>query len=224
GEDGIEVTIEEMRPVTGLRLVVEAQTGVIRGLVVGPDGQPVPDAWVTARARDFDLWRGRGGDGDDRDRAERRGGEGGGGKKTRTVSVTVGSGGSRVESSSDEDEDEKEEERRRRRLRRMAPAESPVLTGPDGRFEIRKLRDVAYDLEVEGLKGTARALAENVRPGADVTVRLQPLAGITGRVTRAGRPVTSYMVQAVGPMSRRTSVLDPEGTYRLGRLDPGTYT
>src|SRR5690606_3590187 len=141
GEDGIEVTIGEMRPVTGLRLVVEAQTGVIRGLVVGPDGQPVPDAWVTARARDFDLWRGRGGDGDDRDRAERRGGEGGGGKKTRTVSVTVGSGGSRVESSSDEDEDEKEEERRRRRLRRMAPAESPVLTGPDGRFEIRKLRD-----------------------------------------------------------------------------------
>jgi hypothetical protein len=73
------------------------------------------------------------------------------------------------------------------------------------------------------LKGTARGYIESVVPGADVTIRLQPLAGIRGKVTRAGQPVASYTVEADGPTSRKTVVNDPSGEYRLGRLDPGTY-
>lgn len=46
----IELTVADARDVTGLRLVVESQTGVITGLVRGADGAPLADAWVTARS------------------------------------------------------------------------------------------------------------------------------------------------------------------------------
>lgn len=45
----IEIDIEGTTPITGLRLVVEARNKQIRGLVIGPDGAPAQDAWVTAR-------------------------------------------------------------------------------------------------------------------------------------------------------------------------------
>ena len=221
----MEVTIDGSKPVTGLRLVVEVRDRTIRGLVLGPNGQPVPDAWVTARIHGFEPeWMAKAkeekakkrGDGQDKDSDE---GE-------QTVTVTVGTGGSNVESSkrgADDKKGKEDEEKERRQMRRWAPAESPVLTGEDGRFEIRGLSDTAYDLEVEGLKGTARGLTEDVKPGADVTIRLQPLAGIRGKVTRAGQPVASYTVEADGPTTRKTVVNDPSGEYRIGRLDPGTY-
>ena len=219
-----EVTIEGATPVTGLRLVVEVRDRTIRGLVLGPDGQPVVDAWVTARIHDFTPeWMSKAKE----ERAKKKGGEDRADKEeeTHTVTVTVGSGGSNVESSKEGGgkKKEDEEERERRQMRRFAPAESPVLTGADGRFEIRGLSDTAYDLEVEGLKGSARGVTEDVKPGADVTIRLQPLAGIRGKVTRAGQPVASYIVEAEGPTSRKSVVNDPAGEYRLGRLDPGTY-
>ena len=228
----MEVTIEGAKPVTGLRLVVEVRDRAIRGLVLGPDGQPVADAWVTARVHDFTpAWMKKAEKAKEAKKAEKgdKAGEGDG-EETHTVTVTVGGGGSKVESSNDggsgsdsKRKKEEIEESERRQQRRWAPAESPVLTREDGRFEIRGLSDTAYDLEVEGLKGTARGLTEDVKPGADVTIRLQPLAGIKGKVTRAGQPVASYIVEADGPTARKTVVNDPSGEYRLGRLDPGTY-
>jgi hypothetical protein len=207
-----EIEIKGTEPVTGVRLVVETRDRSIRGLVVGPDGAPVTDAWVTARMHDFDPpWK----EADKPKKADKKEGEGG------SVTVTVGTGGSRVDS--EEGSEEELEESKRRRNRRWAPAESPVLTGADGRFEIRNLSDTGYDLEVEGLKGTARGMTEDVKPGADVTIRLQALAGIRGKVTRAGQPVSTYVIEAEGPMSRRSHVIDPSGEYRLGRLDPGVY-
>ncbi len=227
----MEVTIDGARPVTGLRLVVEVRDRTIRGLVIGPNGQPVADAWVTARIGNFTPeWMTRKAEKEKKeDKADKaEGGDKAADKETHTVTVTVGSSGSSVESSDGGGGGggggkKAEDENERRRQRRWAPAESPVLTGADGRFEVRGLSDTAYDLEVEGLKGTARGLTEDVKPGADVTIRLQPLAGIRGKVTRAGQPVASYIVEAEGPMSRKSVVNDPSGEYRLGRLDPGTY-
>jgi len=213
----MEVTIDGTRPVTGLRLVVEVRDRVIRGLVVGPDGQPVADAWVTARVHDFTPeWMEKAKKADKPEKAGEEKKE----EDSHTVTVSIGSGGSNVESS---DGKEADKEAERRRQRQWAPAESPVLTGEGGRFEIRGLSDTNYDLEVEGLKGTARGLTEDVKPGADVVIRLQPLAGIRGKVTRAGQPVATYTVEAEGATSRKTMVNDPSGEYRLTRLDPGTY-
>ena len=221
----MEVTIEGATPVTGLRLVVEVRDRVIRGLVLGTDGQPVADAWVTARVHDFTpAWMAKAEKAKEARKAESGDkGEESGAEDTHTVTVSVGSSGSKVESSKEGGGKEEDKEAERRQQRRWAPAESPVLTMADGRFEIRGLSDTAYDLEVEGQKGTARGLTENVKPGADVTIRLEPLAGIRGKVTRAGQPVASYMVEAEGPSSRKTVVNDPSGEYRLGRLDPGLY-
>ncbi|HUS63461.1 MAG TPA: carboxypeptidase regulatory-like domain-containing protein [Kofleriaceae bacterium] len=220
-EKPIEVKIEGRRSVTGLRLVVEARDKIIRGVVVGPDGAPVPDAWVTARLP-FDL------DavvaeatGKEQKPAEGEGGDGGG-KRTNQVTITVGSGGSHVDSEEGTEAELAEAERRRER--RYGPAENPVLTGPDGHFEIRGLRDSPYNLDAEGLKGAARGSADAVKAGASsVVIRLETLAGITGKVTHAGAPVTTYMVEASGPTSRRTSVVSADGAYRLNRLEAGTY-
>jgi protocatechuate 3,4-dioxygenase beta subunit len=225
----MEVTIDGAKPLTGLRLVVEIRDRTIRGLVIGPNGQPVADAWVTARVGNFTPeWMNR--KAEKAKKAEKpKEGEGEkADEDSQTVTVTIGGGGSNVESSGGSGESSKkksveDEETERRQQRRWAPAESPVLTGADGRFEIRGLSDTTYDLEVEGLKGTARGLTEDVKPGADVTIRLEPLAGIRGKVTRAGQPVASYMVEAEGPMSRKAVVNDPSGEYHLGRLDPGKY-
>ncbi len=116
-----------------------------------------------------------------------------------------------------------EEANDRRRQRRWGPSETPVLSGPDRRFDIRRLRVGEYDVEAEGHKGTARGVVEGVQVGANVSIRIEPLAGITGRVTRAGKPVTSYRVEAEGPMARTAQVVAPDGSYRLTRLDPGSY-
>jgi protocatechuate 3,4-dioxygenase beta subunit len=225
-EKPIDVTIEGTRPVTGLRLVVETRDKVIRGVVVGPDGAPVPDAWVTARLPfDMDAMVAqavseaggkKGGDGDG-------GGGDGDARSTHQVTISIGSDGSHVDS--DEGTPEELAEADRRRQRRDGPAETPVLTSADGHFEIRGLRDSAYNLDAEGVKGTARGTTDSVKAGASgVVIRLETLAGITGRVTHAGDPVTTYTVEAVGPTRRRTSVVASDGTYRLTRLDAGTYT
>jgi len=222
----IEVTIEGTQPVTGLRLAVENRDQVIRGLVIGPDGGALADAWVTARRREADpLARFRRG----RDRArsrdngdDKQAGDGDDEGDSRTVTVTVGSDGSSVESDKGGKESE-EKANQRRRMRQFTPAEAPVLTGADGRFEIRGLRDGSYDLEAEGLKGAARGELENVKTGADVTIKLATLAGITGKVTYLGKPVNDYTIEATGPESRRTHVVAADGVYHINRVDPGSY-
>ena len=231
----IEVRIADARPVTGLRLVVEARDKVIGGVVLGPDGQPVADAWVTARRhRDLSsltrVGGKTGGDdkgGDDKDGND-RGGAGndqGGAAHEHTVTVTVGSGGSSVDESSPAGSDAAAAKaNNERRMRRWSPAEDPVLTGEDGRFEIHNLRDTPYDLDAEGLKGEARGSIDQVAAGRrNLVIRLKTLASVTGHVTQAGKPVTDYLIRGEGPMARDAHVLDARGDYRLTRLDPGVY-
>ncbi len=75
--DGDEsVTLAEGEKKTGVKLSVERSDGVIRGVVTGPDGKPLADAWVSLHVGIDDLL----------DRANREG-AGGGGGRSRVVRV-----------------------------------------------------------------------------------------------------------------------------------------
>ncbi|HUH02414.1 MAG TPA: carboxypeptidase regulatory-like domain-containing protein, partial [Kofleriaceae bacterium] len=179
--------IQGTRPVENLRLMVETRDKVIEGIVLGPGGAPVADAWVTGFRNESSL-------------------------EVGPVAV----------SSTDDDEDDDEGRARRRRWRE---GERPVLTDESGHFTITGLRAGAYDLEAEGLKGSARGEVDAVQAGTrDARIRLAALAGISGIVTSLGEPVTNYVIEAEGPTHRRTNVVDKEGRYRITRLDPGTYS
>lgn len=177
-----EVTVEGTTPVTGVSLVVEARDGEIAGTVVGPDGEPVGDAWVTARHSSVPDWN-------------------------RTF-----------------DEDEVEEMDRGGGTDWEGTPEKPVLTDGAGRFAITGLRDGIYNLEAEGLRGTARGEKDKVALGADVRIELEPLAGITGVVMHPqGEPVQSYILEVGGAGGRRVQVANPDGRYKVSRLEPGDY-
>ncbi|HEU0032482.1 MAG TPA: carboxypeptidase regulatory-like domain-containing protein [Kofleriaceae bacterium] len=97
----------------------------------------------------------------------------------------------------------------------------PVLTDSDGKFAITKLRRATYKLEVEGPRGASRGEKSGVKTGDSVTIVLEPLGTLSGRVTLGGSPVTSYDLTCGSDHERITS---KDGTYTLERLDPGELT
>lgn len=202
------IEVPEGADVTGLELVVESRGGVIRGVVMGADGQPAADAWVVARMQRVKRPKAK---------PKRKPDDEEGGKESRrSVTVSVGSEGGSVESSEEEIEEDFDSVRSRR--------ERPVLTDAEGRFEIRDLRDGTYNLEAEGEKGAARGDLDDVALGSDVVIKLERLAGITGVVTYDGNPVTEYSVRVNGPTDTRRYVANREGRYLVNRLEPGTYS
>jgi protocatechuate 3,4-dioxygenase beta subunit len=50
----VKVALTAGQHATGVDLVIERSTGTIRGTVTGPDGAPVPDAWVSVHQNLFD--------------------------------------------------------------------------------------------------------------------------------------------------------------------------
>jgi hypothetical protein len=59
---------------------------------------------------------------------------------------------------------------------------------------------------------------------AEVTIRVEPLGAIRGRVTRAGRQVPGAMVSArLGPYRLHRAVTDAAGSFALEGLEPGSY-
>jgi protocatechuate 3,4-dioxygenase beta subunit len=196
----IEVLGTEQR--AGLDLTVEARNGEIAGVVLDAEGLPVADAWVTASEEMTAEEFGRSFE------AEESGEEEG-------VRVAV-----KVEVDGDEDESADEDFE--------VPAffaEPPVLTDPNGRFVVKELRrDRKYRLVAEGEKGGARGQVRDLAAGADVTIELEALAGIHGKVTRSGRPVsTQFSVELDGPTKRGKSVTSPTGEFDIDRIDPGEY-
>jgi protocatechuate 3,4-dioxygenase beta subunit len=194
----MEIEVEDREQRTGFDLTVEARSGEITGLVIDADGIPVADAWVTASeemsASEFgESFRGQKPKDDEGVR----------------VAVTVGG---------DDDDEEDEFD---------VPAffaEPPVLTDANGRFLIKELRaDRSYRLVAEGAKGGARARKSEVSPGADVTLELESLAGIEGKVSRSGKAVSTYTVEIDGPTKRKKSVFAEDGTFLIDRIDPGEY-
>ncbi|MCX4245613.1 carboxypeptidase regulatory-like domain-containing protein [Paraliomyxa miuraensis] len=191
----IEMTVNEGERRSGVVLAVEARDGVISGVVVGPDGEPAVDAWVTAvrndSAREWmaEMTRGRSGGGDDEP---------------------------------DEAEAEKRE-RNLEQWEMMGLAEPPVLTGEGGRFEVTGLRSGTYRLRAEAHKDGARGYVDQAQPGTDVRIALEPLAGLEGVVRFRGKPVREYTVSVAGRSSRQQQVHAADGRFFMSRLDVGDY-
>jgi len=68
---------------TGVELVVDRPDGVIKGTVIGPDGKPLADAWVSVEQSFEDMLQGLHGDG----------GDGGGAGESRMITIDNSDGG-----------------------------------------------------------------------------------------------------------------------------------
>lgn len=100
----------------------------------------------------------------------------------------------------------------------------PVLTDDEGRFEITGLRDGDYELVADAKGSSARGNLEGVRPGQNVTLTLEPMGGIQGKVTSNGSAVRDYVLHVDGLASRTKRVRDGSGKYEVDHLEPGTYS
>lgn len=108
----------------------------------------------------------------------------------------------------------------RRQFRR---ASAPVLTNDAGQFTISKLKKGTYDLVVDGPKGGSRAERKGVKTGENVTVVLEALGTLSGKVTLGGEPVTSFDIECEAEQDVERHVDAKDGTYTLERLPPGPY-
>ncbi len=101
----------------------------------------------------------------------------------------------------------------------------PTLTGADGKFVFDHLRRGTYELVAEGARGSSRISKSGVKTGDSVTLELESLGTLTGRLTSGATPIAEYDLQCKGPIARidrRISAAD--GAYSLERLAPGSYT
>lgn len=198
------VTLAATEQKTGVDLVVDRPNGVIRGVVVGPDGKPLADAWVSAQpdleamVRSATGERGRPGPGGP--------GPGPGGPpgpardegESRTVMVQSDGEGE------------------------GANAIPPVLTDAQGRFEITGLPHLVFDVVAEAQAGKLRGRAEGVTPDANLTLKVLGVTSLSGTVRGQHGPAGLFTVTLDGPT--RTQRTFTDGTFSLGRVDPGTYT
>lgn len=100
----------------------------------------------------------------------------------------------------------------------------PVLTGPDGKFTIGKLKEGDYLVVADGPRGSSRA-EKKARPGDSITIQLASLGTLSGKVTANGAPVVGYKITCKGPAgeSDRSSIA-ADGAYTLEHLAPGAYS
>jgi hypothetical protein len=181
-----------------LALRVVPRDGVITGAVLDGEGLPVADAWVTASLDE-------------------------GAQTLRRASST--SAKPRPEERVGVVPDEPKESSSLDWSRSSWFAEPPVLTDENGFFTIQDLRrGGTYQVVAEGERGGARAVARAVAPGSRITLTLESLTTIAGRVIRQGKPVERYTLKLRGPVQREQQVYDAAGEFRVERLDPGAYT
>jgi hypothetical protein len=100
---------------------------------------------------------------------------------------------------------------------------APVLTNADGKFTLDHLRHGTYTIVVEGPRGTSRATKEHVKIGETVTIALEPLGTLSGRVTIGSVPVALYDIACDGPTEMHRRITAADGAYTLERLAPGKY-
>jgi Carboxypeptidase regulatory-like domain/PDZ domain len=100
----------------------------------------------------------------------------------------------------------------------------PVLTGPDGKFVISKLRQGTYIVVADGPHGGSRAEKKDVKPGDTITIELAPLGTLSGHVTSNSAPVTSYTIDCNGASNADRTVAAADGAYSIEHLAPGKYS
>lgn len=184
----------------GVDLVVELRDGVLRGVVLGPDGAPTPDAWVTATL-------------EQRDAAESL--------FHRPEPARTGEKVGLVP--------EPPKDPQPQASPGFQGRSEPALSGEDGRFEFTGLARRTYTLRAEALRGSARVEVSGLSPGTDVRLQVVPLAELTVTARVGGEPVQRWELHVThkkaggGTSSEREVVDSATGSQRLDHLDPGAY-
>jgi hypothetical protein len=110
-----------------------------------------------------------------------------------------------------------------RAMARWAGGNTSVLVDQDGAFTVGKLADGQYTLRAYR-RGGGEAFAEHLRPGADVTLRLEPTASVSGQLR--GEAPDAFAVVLVDPktmLSRADEFFRTGGRFSLAGVQAGTY-
>ena len=173
-----KVVIAGAEKKTGVDLAVDRPNGVIKGIVTGPDGKPLADAWVSV-SQDLEAMIDSMVDNRDDD-----------GPRTTMMRVEArddGGGGGGVGGAS---------------------AFPPALTDAQGRFEIRGLPKAKYEVLAEAQAGKLRGRLPKVEPDADVQVRALGVTSLSGTVKSARGPTPLFTIELDGPTRAQRTFTD----------------
>ncbi len=98
----------------------------------------------------------------------------------------------------------------------------PALTDAQGRFEITGLPHLSFDVVAEAQAGKLRGRSEGVTPDANLTIKLLGVTSLSGTVRGPKGPAGLFTVELDGGPTR-TQRSFTDGTFSLGRVDPGNY-
>lgn len=166
----VEVALGATEKKTGVELAVDRPDGKIEGVVTGPDGRPLEDAWVSVHQNlssmvDDMVGRGRGEpDGEDGEDVDDR---------MMIVAETDDGGG--------------------------AGAFPPALTDAQGRFSITGLPHAKYEVIAEAQAGALRGRTPDVTPDATITIKTLGVTTLSGTVRTATGPARVFTVELEGP-------------------------
>ena len=197
-----QVSLAALEKKTGADFAIDRANGVIKGVVLGPDGKPLADAWVSVHQDLGAMLAGATGTGRGGERAGPGepggpGGEGGSRMVMMRVEESEGDGGG------------------------GASEMPPSLTDAQGRFELGGLAYGAYEVIAEAQAGKLRGRAGDVTPDATLTIRATGLTTLSGTVRGAAGPAALFTVELDGPTRAQRTFTD--GKFELGRVDPGAY-
>jgi len=164
---------------TGVDLAVDRPNGVIKGIVTGPDGKPLADAWVSAH-QDLDSML----EGAMADRGPRPEGDEGESRFVTVESRDEGDGGS------------------------GASAIPPALTDAQGRFEITGLAHTSYEVLAEAQAGRLRGRSAAVTPDATLAIQALGVTSLSGTVRGAQGPAALFTIELDGPTRAQRSFTD----------------
>jgi protocatechuate 3,4-dioxygenase beta subunit len=185
---------------TGVDLAIDLPNGVIEGVVTGPDGQPLADAWVSVHQDVEALFRSMV---EDAQEAEQKALEADKGEKKSSSRMT------RIETNDDGEGS-------------VGAEFPPVLTDAQGRFAVRNLPHAKYEVIAEAQQGALRGRKLGVEPDAKLAIQALGITTLSGTVTGAKGPVALFTLDVDGPT--KTTRTFTGGTFKLGRVDPGEYT
>ncbi|MGE0872369.1 MAG: carboxypeptidase regulatory-like domain-containing protein [Kofleriaceae bacterium] len=194
----VETTLAAAERKTGVDLAITRANGVIRGIVTGPDGKPLADAWVSARLSFESMIEGLDGPRPGASPNDR-------GREERSSFVTSSYVMTKMDLSNGGSVDD-----------------PPALTDEQGRFEISGLAHGSYLVTAEAQAGKLRGQIAGVKPDATLTIQALGVTSLSGTVRGLNGPAALFTLELEGPT--RAARTFTGGTFTLPRVDPGSYT